>query len=97
MPVGEHDAILVALRDRMAKPHFDAEFFQLSLCRGGQVFWKGRKQTRPSFDQDDTGGGRIDMAKVPNYCLARQFDDGSGEFDTGRPATDDYEGEQLLA
>ena len=58
---------------------------------------KAWQQAWPGLDQQHARLLGINGAEVGRERLARQFDDGAGHFDPGRPAADDDDGEEPFA
>ena len=56
-----------------------------------------RQQTRPGFDQHDSGRPRIDAPEVTGKCLSCNFSYGARHLDAGWAAPDDHECEQPFA
>ena len=52
------------------------------------------QHARAGLDQDHPRALGVDVAEVRRQRVARQFGDGAGELDAGRPGADDREGQQ---
>ena len=69
----------------------DAQVAQRPLGLRRQPLGERRQQPGRRLDQQHPRVGRIDVAELPLHPLPRQFGDGAGQLDTGRPAADDDE------
>ena len=67
---------------------------------GGQnrrVSGKPGQQPRPSLDQQDAGGPRVDMAEIPRESRVGELGQGSGHLDAGRAGPDQNKSQQPVA
>lgn len=73
------------------------KFLKLPKRAFGELWIKGRKDSRSGLYQDDTRRRWIDVAKVAPKCEACEFGYGPGHFDSGRARPDDHKGQRLPA
>ena len=86
-----------AFGDGLAQHHFDADTFQRALRVSREIVGKARQHARTGLDQDHARLVGVDVAEVGRQRVPRQFRDGAGEFDAGRPGADDDEGQERRA
>ena len=93
----EHDSVRTAFGNRLSEPDLDPEAVQRLLGIGREVLGEAGEDARARLDQDDTDTTGVDSAEIAAQRVMRQFGDGAGELDAGRPRSDDHEGEPLRA
>ena len=84
---------------RHARAGFDLDPEIVQLLHGAlrQVLGKRREDPRPGFEQMHLGGRRVDGPKVALEREPRELRQRPGHLDSGRPAADDDEAEELRA
>ena len=80
--------------DRSVQPDLDAEFLKRTFRVVRETVGIAVQDLWPRFDEQHARLARIDRAEVPRQRVARQVGDRPGQFDAGRTAADDHEGEQ---
>ena len=92
----EGDRPALDLGDRSVQPDLDAEFLKRALRVVRETVRIAVQDLWPRLDEQHARLARIDGAEVPRQRIARQVGDRPGQFDAGRTAADDHEGEQRL-
>ncbi len=88
--------VILNIDDWRAGVNCRAKALERSACFGRQSRIESRKDSVGRFDEDHLGLPRIDVPKIAAQCLVREFTQHAGQFDAGRPATDDYQREPRL-
>lgn len=82
--------------DRGPGAHFHSHPLQRPMGIGGQAFGQAGQDAGTRLDKHNPRPPRVDAAKIQRHGEARQFVQGTRQFDARRTAADDDEGHQTL-
>lgn len=72
---------------------FDSHFVKILEGFLGEAWGEGSEEAVGTFDEEDAGGGGVDIAEFFGEGVGRDFFDRAGELHAGGSTSDDDEGE----